>query len=117
VLFLVALTIASAAPCPDKGMHHCLIEAAALASVQKDNLEVRVVSDMKAKGVDPKDFRDAQEAFSSFRDAECAAHAGTDRRTYIQTEAGLRCWTRLTKERSVTIWRDWMGQSGSPPER
>ena len=54
MFLLVALTIASASPCPDEGMHHCLIEAAALASVQTDNLAARVVSAMKEKGVNPK---------------------------------------------------------------
>lgn len=112
MLIFIALSIASPAACADDPLIQ-LACAAGVSSARKDQLSGEAVTQLKGKGQDTKAYLAAQEAFADYRDAECIAIAGV--RRYFETEAGLRCFIRLTDARAVSIWQGWLGRPSFPP--
>lgn len=124
LLFVLALASAPRPSCPDARttveVNECLSEALKgfdgemkryyEAAVKRLKAEQRPAADEALTGL----VR-AQEAWRTYRDAECGALYAYWREGTIRTSFELECDIRLTRARTVSLWRDWLTYPDSTP--
>ncbi|MNC92070.1 hypothetical protein D3C83_84330 [compost metagenome] len=64
----------------------------------------------------PEALEKSQGAWSAYRDAACRAAAGQYEGGSLRPVVALDCLLRLTRERTLELWRGWLANEGALPE-
>jgi len=64
----------------------------------------------------PEALDTAQSAWTSYRDAACRAASGQYEGGSLQPVVALDCRLRLTRERTLELWRAYLSNEGALPE-
>jgi len=93
-------------------MRACLAQA--LQAAEKD---LRRYLDAARRDARPPDaLEKSQAAWSAYRDAACAAAAGQYEGGSLRPVVALDCLLRLTRERTLELWRAYLANEGTLPE-
>lgn len=64
----------------------------------------------------PEALEKSQAAWTSYRDAACRAAAGQYEGGSLRPVVALDCLVRLTRERTLELWRAYLANEGTLPE-
>lgn len=116
---LVAPAAAGEAPTPaceraetTADMRACL--SGALRAAERDMQ--RYLEAARREARPPEALEKSQAAWGAYRDAACRAAAGQYEGGSLRPVVALDCLLRLTRERTLEIWRAWLANEGALPE-
>ena len=93
-------------------MRACLSQA--LQAAEKDMQ--RYLEAARREARPPEALAKSQAAWSAYRDAACRAAAGQYEGGSLQPVVTLDCLLRLTRERTLELWRAYLANEGTLPE-
>lgn len=89
---------------------------AALAFLQKQITDTKDDDTVKVLKESQKAFQHSETAWKAYRDAECGAVFTNWQQGTLRVMMQLGCDRRLTRQRTYTIWQNWLTfQDSTPP--
>ncbi len=117
---IIATLLAAAAPCAGsttRDVEKCLAGDLGRADAELNRYYAAAVARLtkeRATSVLAK-LRASERIWMAFRDAECAAVYEWWKEGTIRGAMTLGCRTRITKARTMAIWRNWLTYADSTP--
>ena len=94
------------------GIRACLSER--LGAAEKDMR--RYLEAARREARPPEALEKSQVAWTGYRDAACHAAAGQYEGGSLRPVVALDCLVRLTRERTLELWRAYLANEGALPE-